>query len=1020
MPEFFTKSFILKNLLLLCTLILFWSLSLSAQKIDSIDWNRTYGGSGSDMAHDVIQNSLGDLIMVGELTVDDKQGCVFILDKEGNIKKKKLFGGKRDNSLHAVIEGVDGHLYAAGYTETKTKGAKDGWLVKMTMEGEKVWEKNYGSVADDEFSDLVQTMDGNLILVGYKSIHSSKQDTWIVKVDPAKKGKIIWEKKYGGGSIDQTAAVKELFSGDLVMTGVSKSEDARNADIWLLRTDKDGTTVWHKYFGGKEWDEPYDLVITREDQFAIFGFTRSKGNGKQDMWLITTDNQGNVLKDITYGNSNDDMGNAILETYNGEFLMAGTTYSWSGSAVTTQIQLLKADTAGVQIDKNNPVYVGGRKNEFASKMVQLFDGSVVMVGRTDFKAKDQKGIWALKVKTEGLPITKFIPKIVASNYEFIDENRNGLLDADESALVSLDVKNEGTGMCYNLRAEIVGEIDDEVIQYSKFIYLGSLKPGASRKLGIPITSLEDLAGTSVDFEIKFSDAGKNEIDPYPFMVISETPILSVREHSFSAADNGEIDRGKTVELNLKLKNIGRKPGEKIEVKFLTPIGVTALSDTILFKESMGRKEEWDLDFSFEINKFFPKEEVFINCVVTENGSNRYGTEQAVSIKLKEPPVKVSKLLNVYWESPAITHANKEKVTTVSKQSYSFEVMASSDADLAREDFSILLNGTRVDGILEKEYESDASFTEGDEGDILYSRFYGNTVQLIPGMNRLEINVRNAAGQKKTMPHLVRYAPPKPDLYILAIAPYSWELEYNRQDAEEFAALFKKQQGTLFGKVKTYVHTDDKITGNFEASADRIKQSFQSLLGYNDIKATDYIIVYYSGHGRTDKATYKLIGSGYEEEKPNNNIVDFGSQILPILRDAPCPKLIIMDVSKIGESDKGIDPVEKQKGSSIYSNAALIKLLAEEGEIASVVSCSSNQVSYEDKVWGGSAMMKVIKEAVNTPGLTVGDLSQLLVNKVPEVVSIRNKRIAPSVLAIQKPIVSDVARTSKQVISVRNK
>lgn len=999
------------------SLLLFFFSTSNAQYLDSIEWNKTFGGSGSDMAYDIVQNNQGELIIAGEITQDDKDGFVFILDKNGTVKHKQMPGGSRPDGLRGVVAGVDGFIYAAGYTESKTKGAKDGWLLKLDKEGKVVWQKNYGSHSDDVFTGLVQTQDGNIVLVGYHSTHKSRQDTWMLKVDLSKKGKVIWEKKYGGSNIDQAFAIKETFAGDLIVTGVTKSEDARNADVWLLKTDSKGETVWHQYYGGKEWDEPSDLVITRDDQYALFGFTRSKGNGKQDMWLITVNEAGETIKDVTFGNSNDDMGNAIIENYHGDLLMAGTTYSWSGSAVTTQVQLLKADTSGTQLDKNDPIYVGGKKNDVAKRMVQLFDGSVVMVGRTDFKTKDEKGIWAIKLRTQGLPITKYIPKIVFENYEFKDENRNGLLDADETAIVALDVKNEGTGMCYNLRAEIVGDVDEEVVQYSKYVYLGSMKPGTTKKLGVPIKSLEDLAGTSVDFEIKFTDAGKNEIESFPFMVISETPILSFKEHSFESRDQGEIDRGKTVDLKLKLKNIGRKAGERIEVKFLTPNGVTALSDTTLTKESLTRKEEWDLDFAFKINKYYPKEEVFINCIVTENGSERYGAEQAISITLKEAPVKVSKVLNVFWESPLITHENKESVTTVSKQDYAFEILANSDADLAREDFSILLNGTRVQGILEKEYESDASFSEGEDGDVEFSRYYGNVVQLLPGMNRLEIKVRNAAGEKTTLPHLVRYTPPKPNLFILSVAPYSWELEYNREDAKAFGELFKAQQGKLFGKVKTKTLVDDKITGNFSASADKIKLGFQSLVGYNDIKATDYIIVYYSGHGKSEKSSYHLLGSGYEEDKPNQQIVNFGTDLLPVLRNAPCPVLLIMDVSKVGASDKGIDPVEKQKNTTIYNNGNLLSLLKSEN-MSSIVSCSEGQLAYEDKNWSGSALLKVIKDELAEKGsVTVAELSQKLVNKVPQIVEERNKRLDASVLAIQKPVVSDKARKSRQVIGL---
>lgn len=1001
------------KLISVLSLFLFFSFHLHSQKLDSIDWNRTFGGSGTDMAYDVIQNKDGDVIVVGEITEGDKQGCLYILDRDGNTKFKKYTGGKKNDGFRAIVESLDGHYYVAGYSESKTRGGKDGWLIKFDKEGKLIWQKNYGNFSDDEFTDMVQTQDGNLVMVGYKSLNKARQDMWIIKVDPERKGKMIWEKKYGGSTIDQAVAIKETYEGDLVMTGVTKSEDAKNADVWIMRTDDEGETIWHQFSGGGEWDEPYDVIVTREDQIAVFGFTRSKGAGKQDMWLQVSDSEGNVLKDLTYGKSNDDIGNAILQTLHGNFLMAGTTFSWSGSAVTTQIQLFKADTAGVQLRKEDPIYLGGKRNDYARKMVQLYDGSVVVVGRTDFKTKTDKGIWAIKVKTEGVPIEKYIPKIVVTNYELKDENRNGYLDAEETALASVEVTNEGTGICYNLRATIEGDIDDEVVSYSKSSYLGSIKPGETKTLGIPINSLEDLAGTSVDFEIAFNDAGRNEIEPYIFTILSETPILSIKEYNFTGREQKEIDRGHTVDFSIKLRNIGKMPGESVKVQFVTPPGITPMSEAVFVKEQLVRKEDWDVDFTFKIDQYYQETEVYVNCIVTENGSDRYGTEQAISILLEEAPPLVSKLLNVNWEKPVVNVGNQVK--SVSKQSYPIEVKAISDATIDRANFSILLNGTEIKGTLENQYSNDASSVEGEGKDIEYTQYYSNIVDLIPGMNKIEVVVSNAAGKKKSIPHLVRYSPPKPNLYILAIAPKSWELEYNRKDARLFAAIMERQEGKLFEKVKTTVYTDDKITGNFKASAPRIKQAFESLKGYNNIQATDYVIVYYVGHGKSEKGKYYLMGSGYDLSKPNDNILDFGGEILPILREMPCRQLLVMDVSKVGAKDKGIDPVEKQKNSSQYSNKALLDILLAEGELSSIVSCRSNQVSYEDQQWESSALMKIIKENIFDKGMTVSKLGGILESKVPSLVETRNKRVDGSILAIQKPFISSAARGDKTLI-----
>jgi len=249
-----------------------------------------------------------------------------------------------------------------------------------------------------------------------------------------------------------------------------------------------------------------------------------------------------------------------------------------------------------------------------------------------------------------------------------------------------------------------------------------------------------------------------------------------------------------------------------------------------------RKEDWDVNFSFKIDQYYQETEVYVNCIVTENGSDRYGTEQAISILLEEAPPLVSNLLNVNWEKPIVRVANNAKAKVVSKRTYPIEVKAISDGSITRENFSILLNNTEVKGALEDEYTNDPGSVEGEGKDVEYTQYYSNIVELLPGMNKIEVVVTNAAGTKKTIPHLVRYSPPKPNLYVLAIAPKSWELEYNRKDARAFAAIMDKQEQRIFGKVKTTVYADDKISGNYNAGGRQIKQALESLVSYNNIQA----------------------------------------------------------------------------------------------------------------------------------------------------------------------------------------
>ena len=65
-------------------------------------------------------------------------------------------------------------------------------------------------------------------------------------------------------------------------------------DVWLVKTDSQGDTLWTKSFGGSGEDGGYSVMQTQDDGYIITRYTQSYGSGSQDIWLIKTDPNGNT------------------------------------------------------------------------------------------------------------------------------------------------------------------------------------------------------------------------------------------------------------------------------------------------------------------------------------------------------------------------------------------------------------------------------------------------------------------------------------------------------------------------------------------------------------------------------------------------------------------------------------------------------------------------------------------------------------------------------------------------------
>ncbi len=178
---------------------------------------------------------------------------------------------------------------------------------------------------------VIQTLDGGYCTVGNTSSFSPFLDAlFILKTD--ENGNEQWKKAidlshgiYGG---EQANAVIQLIDSNYIVTGFVKDTVANvYPDVFLLKLDKYGDTLWTKRYGGSGWDEGHDIKQTRDGGFIIAADSYSfSSDGYSDAYIIKTDSAGNIQWQKAYYPNDHKYGFAqrIFLLQDGNYMMIGT------------------------------------------------------------------------------------------------------------------------------------------------------------------------------------------------------------------------------------------------------------------------------------------------------------------------------------------------------------------------------------------------------------------------------------------------------------------------------------------------------------------------------------------------------------------------------------------------------------------------------------------------------------------------------------------------------------------------
>ena len=383
-------------------------LTTSAEAV--ITFERTYGSANSDEGNFVQETQDGGYIITGNTwsfgdTATDMAVKIYLIktDAAGDTLWTQTYGGIYPDVGNSVQETRDEGYIIAGYTTSDMPVPTDVYLIKTDAAGDTVWTQTYGGPDSDEGYSVQETRDGGYIIVGgtdfYRGEYAGEWgeeifNVYLIKTDIA--GDTLWTQTYGGRDQDVGHSVQETRDGGYIIAGSTWSFGAGIFDVWLIKTDAAGDTLWTQTYGGSDWDEGYSVQETQDGGYIVVGYSTSFGTGSYDVYLIKTDAAGDTVWTQTYGGKDGDIGRSVQETQDGGFIIAGNTTSFGAGS--SDVYLIKTDASGDILWTQT---YGGKNSDVGRSVQETQDGGYIITGFTESFGAQGHDVYLIKTDAQG-------------------------------------------------------------------------------------------------------------------------------------------------------------------------------------------------------------------------------------------------------------------------------------------------------------------------------------------------------------------------------------------------------------------------------------------------------------------------------------------------------------------------------------------------------------------------------------------------------------------------------------------
>jgi hypothetical protein len=319
-------------------------------------WLTFWGGSEDDAMLSLKVDNQGNIVVAGVSASgwgsplnahnDDGSSDVFVakFSNRGQLIWLTFFGGPGEDSCAALEVDQAGNIFLAG-TSAGSWGnpvmpgsGQDTYVVKLTLDGQVLWNTFFGSSDEDIAGDLILDGAGNIIVAGVSNAGwgtpimaaAGFKDGFVAKLTAS--GVLIWHTFLGSISDDFCSAVAVDGQDRIYVGGQSQGNwgaplnPNTGSGGFVASLAGDGTLMWHTFFQFSGFEEVWDLLCDQDGNILMTVNDKNfqvVGSGVESVYqahVVKMDANGQILWSRSLGSGQNDRCHDL-------FLQGGNIYT---------------------------------------------------------------------------------------------------------------------------------------------------------------------------------------------------------------------------------------------------------------------------------------------------------------------------------------------------------------------------------------------------------------------------------------------------------------------------------------------------------------------------------------------------------------------------------------------------------------------------------------------------------------------------------------------------------------------
>jgi hypothetical protein len=436
-------------------------------------------------------------------------------------------------------------------------------ILPKAVHGQETFRKAIGNFGEDMGYCVRQVDDGGYVICGVTSSASeTSSSVYLLKIDSS--GNLLWSRSFGTDTgTDVARKLLVLENGEMVIVGYTNSAGVDGYDVLVIKTDSQGHEQWSKTFGGLGWDFGNDIILLPNGNYGIAGSTYSFGNGGSDGYFLEVSPNGDEVNSTSFGGEGHEEFNSLAVS-DGNLYFCGRVDNPESGA---DALVVRADLSGDEVWTR--VY-GGVEEDYLAHIIATSDGNLLAVGSSSSVTPVNKEFYFMKITPAGQALferrdggdadeeAREIVEDADGNYAFVGYTTSH--GAGGSAMMLFKITADG----WWILSRQYGSISDEegrsiaVTQDGGYILAGHTYGFNADQSDVFVVKTDNLGLTGASGDVDaitdtmiLSLTDPDDTQSIPRVVITDTE-LRVLNQSGSPIENVEL-----LDINGKLVNSKR-------------------------------------------------------------------------------------------------------------------------------------------------------------------------------------------------------------------------------------------------------------------------------------------------------------------------------------------------------------------------------------------------------------------------------------------------------------------------------